>query len=138
MYSPLTNAGRWLLNRRDFLSLSGTGLGGIAPTSIHAAEGRLNGAEPLEPRWSAARPNAPRPLHFQPQAKHILVISCSGALSHRDSWDYKPELIKRHDTPMPNTGEKFITFQGENGNLTKPLWEFKPRGQSGKMISELL
>ena len=29
--SSLTHAGRWLLNRRDFLRLGGTGLGGIAP-----------------------------------------------------------------------------------------------------------
>jgi hypothetical protein len=35
-------------------------------------------------------------------------------------------------------GDKLITFQGENGNLVKPLWEFRPRGQSGKMISDLL
>ena len=32
---------------------------------------------------------------------------------------------------MPGA-EKLITFQGENGNLTKPLWEFKPRGQYGQ------
>ena len=46
------------------------------------------------------------------------------------------ELVKRHGQPMPGS-DKLITFQGENGNLTKPLWEFKPRGQSGKMISDL-
>jgi hypothetical protein len=38
---------------------------------------------------------------------------------------------------MPGKGN-FISFQGENGNLVKPQWEFKPRGKSGKMISELL
>ena len=69
--------------------------------------------------------------------RHVLVIFCSGALSHLDTWDYKPELIKRHDQPMPGT-DKLITFQGENGNLVKPLWEFRPRGQRGKMISDLL
>jgi hypothetical protein len=65
------------------------------------------------------------------------MIFCSGALSHLDTFDYKPELVKRHDTPMPGKGN-FISFQGENGNLIRPQWEFKPRGQSGKMISELL
>src|SRR5206468_12563555 len=45
--------------------------------------------------------------------------------------------FKRHGTPMPGL-DKLITFQGENGNLTKPLWDFKPRGQSGKMISDML
>ena len=39
---------------------------------------------------------------------------------------------------MPAGGGKLITFQGEQGNLIKPLWDFKPRGQSGKMMSELL
>jgi hypothetical protein len=65
------------------------------------------------------------------------VIFCSGALSHIDAWDYKPELIKRHDQPLPGN-DKLITFQGENGNLARPLWEFRPRGQSGKMISDML
>jgi hypothetical protein len=35
-------------------------------------------------------------------------------------------------------GGKLITFQGEQGNLIKPLWEFKPRGESGTMTSDLL
>src|SRR5439155_13960048 len=29
-------------------------------------------------------------------------------------------------------------FQGANGALNQPLWEFRPRGKSGKMISEML
>src|SRR5919198_5112356 len=33
---------------------------------------------------------------------------------------------------------RLITFQGENGNLAAPRWRFRPRGQSGKMISDLL
>ncbi len=39
--------------------------------------------------------------------------------------------------PLPGAAD-LITFQGAQGNLVKPLWEFKPRGQSGKMISDLL
>ena len=67
------------------------------------------------------------------------MIFCSGALSHVDTFDYKPELIRLHDTPMPTPGgEKLITFQGEQGNLIKPLWEFRPRGESGTMTSDLL
>ena len=38
---------------------------------------------------------------------------------------------------MPGAGG-LITFQGEQGNLVKPLWKFEPRGQSGKMVSDLL
>ena len=136
MTPSLSNAGRWMLNRRDFLRFGGTGLSGIALLSLFA-EDKLLGSEPIRPQWSPERPYAPRPPHFPAKAKNILVIFCSGALSHIDSWDYKPELIRRHDQPMPGEG-KLITFQGENGNLVKPLWEFRPRGESGKMISDML
>src|SRR5712692_10316733 len=138
MTNAPSNAGRWLLNRRDFLRCGGTGLGGIALVAL-LAEQRLLGTDksPIAPVWSPEHPNAPRSPHFAPKAKNVLVIFCSGACSHLETWDYKPELFKRHGQPLPGQ-EKLITFQGENGNLTKPLWEFKPRGQSGKMISELL
>jgi hypothetical protein len=92
---------------------------------------------PIRPRVDAARPYAPRQTHFEPKARRVLCIFCSGALSHVDSFDYKPELVKRHNTPMPGN-DKLVTFQGEQGNLIKPLWDFKPRGQSGKMVSDLL
>jgi hypothetical protein len=138
MSESLTNAGRWLLNRRHFLRYGGTGLGGIALTALLAEQGSLaSDKTPIRPGFSPERPHAPRPPHFRPRAKNVLVIFCSGALSHLDTWDYKPELFKRHGEPMPGT-DKLITFQGENGALTKPLWEFKPHGQSGKMISALL
>lgn len=115
--SVLSNAGRWMLNRRDFLRFGGTGLSGIALMSLLAEESRR--------------------AHFTPKAKNVLVIFASGALSHIDAWDYKPELVKRHGQPLPG-GDKLITFQGENGNLARPHWEFRPRGQTGKMLSDML
>ena len=139
MHDPtLSNAGRWLLNRRDFLRFGGTGLGGIALTTL-LAEQKLLGADPspIRPQWNPEHPHAPRRPHFPAKAKNVLVIFCSGACSHLETWDYKPELIQRHGQPMPGL-DKLVTFQGENGNLTRPLWAFKPRGQSGKMISDLL
>ena len=65
------------------------------------------------------------------------MIFCSGACSHVDTWDYKPELIRLHGKPMPGN-EKLITFQGAQGALTKSPYPFKPRGQSGKHISDLM
>lgn len=84
-----------------------------------------------------SQPYAPRPPHFPAKAKRVVMLFCSGALSHVDTFDYKPELVKRHDTPMPGA-DGLVTFQGQQGNLIKPLWEFKPRGQSGKMVSDLV
>src|SRR5262245_57599974 len=134
----LSHAGRYLLNRRDFLRFGGTGLGGIALATLLAERGLL--AEDRAPIRPAVRPDAPlaaRPPHFTPKARRVLMIFCSGAVSHVDTFDYKPELVKRHGQPMPGA-EKLVTFQGEQGTLVKPQWEFKPRGQSGKMVSDLL
>ena len=84
-----------------------------------------------------SQPFASRAGHHPARAKKVLVIFCAGACSQIDTFDYKPELIKRHGQAMPGA-DKIITFQGEQGMLTKSPWEFKPRGQSGKMVSELV
>jgi hypothetical protein len=126
------------LNRRDFLRHGGTGLGGIALLALLGEQRLLAaGKAPIRPSWSPERPTAARAPHFTPRAKNVLMIFCSGACSHLETWDWKPELVKRHGQPMPGL-DKLVTFQGENGNLTRPLWEFKPRGRSGKMISNMV
>jgi len=33
----------------------------------------------------------------------VLTIFCSGAVSHIDTFDYKPELVKRDGQPLPAT-----------------------------------
>jgi len=139
MHHHLSHAGRRMLDRRAFFQFGGTGLGGIALAALLHDE-RLGAAEPpIRPGIDPARPFAPRPPHFAARAKNVVVIFCSGALSHVDSFDYKPELVRLHDTPMPTPGgAKLITFQGEQGNLVKPQWAFRPRGASGKMTSDLL
>jgi hypothetical protein len=138
MKEGVSNAGRWMLNRRDFLRHGGTGLSGIALLSLLAEQKLLaSDKTPLRPQWSPEHPNAARAPHFPAKAKNVLVIFCSGACAHMETWDYKPELIKRHGQALPGQ-DKLITFQGENGNLTRPHWDFKPRGESGKMISDLL
>ena len=135
--SDLSLAGRHLLSRRDFLQWGGTGLGAVALTSLLSEQNLLANEGPIRPLIDPAHPSAPRQPHFPSKAKRVLVIFCSGALSHVDTFDYKPELIKRHNTPMPGA-EGLVTFQGEQGNLIQPLWNFKPRGQSGKMVSDML
>lgn len=141
MSQPIPLLNHSLLNRRRFLGDSGIGLGAIALTHLLSRQGMLAanvaGKEPIRPIFHPGHPYAPRDPHFKASAKNVLVIFCSGACSHLDTFDYKPELIRRHGQPMPGN-EKLITFQGEQGALTRSPWEFKPRGQSGKMISELV
>ena len=62
-----------------------------------AAEGK----PPIRPAIDPARPHAPRPPHFAAQASNVLVIFCSRRVSQLDTFDYKPELIKRDGQPLP-------------------------------------
>ena len=137
-----TPSGQRLLDRRGFLARTFDGLGGIAMGALLAeqrllaADGRDGEARP-DPEIDPTRPHAPRRPHFEPRAKNVVVIFCAGALSHVDTFDYKPEFVRREGQPMPGQ-ERLVSFQGENGNLTAPLWPFRPRGQCGKMTSDLL
>ncbi len=124
-----------MMNRRDFLHWTAGGLGSIALVKLLSEGGLL--AEPIRPGIRPEAPLAPRRPHFEAKAKNVLMIFCSGAVSQIDTFDYKPELMRRDGQAMPGA-DRLITFQGEQGNLAAPLWRFRPRGQSGKMISDLL
>ncbi|MEY4568377.1 MAG: hypothetical protein RLY14_3347 [Planctomycetota bacterium] len=126
--------------RRDFLSQSATALSGIALAQLLGRDGLLAaeaGKQPIRPTIESANPNRARKPHFEAKAKQVLMIFCAGACSHLDTFDYKPELIARHDQPMPGA-DQLITFQGGQGTLQKSPWQFRPRGESGKMISDLV
>lgn len=131
--------GRFLLQRRNFLSHLSTGLGGIALSSLFAQQSLL--AEeidsPIDPVITPDHPFAARSSHFPARAKRVVVIFCSGACSQLDTFDYKPALIKRNGQAMPGA-DSLVTFQGQQGNLTKSPWEFRPRGECGKMVSDLV
>ena len=129
----ISPSGRQLLNRRAFLGNSATALSSIALTSLLGTEGLLAGKQPV---IDPSRPYAPRTPHFTPKAKNVLVIFCPGAVSQLETWDYKPELIKQDGKPL--AGGPAVTFQGPAGNLAKPQYEFRPRGQTGKMVSEMI
>ena len=125
--------------RRSFLGDTATGLGGIALAHL-LSQDKLLGKEtktPVRPEIDARQPNLPRKPHYAAKAKSVLVIFCSGVCSQVDTWDYKPELIKRDGQPMPGS-EKLVTFQGEQGSLVKSPYPFRPRGQCGKMTSDRL
>lgn len=125
------------LNRRAFLGHTATGLSGIALAHLLGRDRAQAAPVPIRPQINPANPNAPRAPHHAARAKRVLMIFCSGACSQLDTFDYKPELIKRHGQDMPGA-EGLVTFQGAQGALTKSPWEFRPRGQSGKMISDLV
>lgn len=126
-----------MLDRRRFLGSMGGGLASVALLDLLHSKGLAEQKKPIRPLIDPQQPNAARPPHFPAKAKRVLHIFCSGACSQLDTWDYKPELNKRHGQPLPGT-QKLVTFQGENGALSKSPYAFKQRGQCGKYTSDLL
>ncbi|MGB3117537.1 MAG: DUF1501 domain-containing protein [Verrucomicrobiales bacterium] len=129
----LTPNGRHLLDRRHFLGKSATALGSIALTQLLGAEGLLAAERPL---IDPARPYAPRLPHHPAKAMNVLVVFCAGAVSQLETWDYKPELIKQDGKPL--VGGPAVTFQGPAGNLARPQYTFRQRGQTGKWVSDMI
>ncbi len=115
--------------RRSFLWNSGGGLGGIALASLLAKEPISSAEEPLVQNTSAGG------LHHPAKAKRVVHFFMSGAASHIDLFDHKPELVKRHGQPS-DFGEPVEAFQNGLGPWLKPVWDFKPYGGCGKMLSD--
>ena len=145
MISPerLSLHGRRLLDRRGFLGTAGLSTAGLALTGLLNADGLLaeepktvGGKTPIRPKVDPNKPYAPRDPHFAMPARQVLVIYLPGAVSHVDTFDYKPALTKLHGQKPP--GLPAVTFEGPSGNIARPFWDFKPRGETGKMVSDLL
>jgi len=114
--------------RRTFLSRLGTGLSGIALSSMIA-----------EDALAAARrdPMEPREPHHKPMAKSVIWLFMEGGPSHIDLFDPKPKLNELDGQPMPASFGKPITAMGTAGNtLMGSPRKWKQHGQSGLWVSD--
>src|SRR4051794_13809284 len=91
-----------LLTRRHFLWEAGAGLSGLALAWMFQQEAR--GA-------AANVALSPGGTHFPAKAKRIVHICACGGVSHLDTYDYKPDLIKHDGEELTNKG-KIDTFFG--------------------------
>ena len=110
-------------SRRDFLRLAGGGLGWVSLFALLSDE-------------SKAVSNFPQPHHV-PQATAVIQIFCSGGMSHVDTFDYKPELVRRAGTLFDPNGELQF-FASKPGNCQPSYWKFRQHGESGLWMSDLL
>jgi hypothetical protein len=118
MISGASTMNRNRMDRRDFL---GRGLAAGLGLSLHhrlSLAAAINNSHPL----------APRPGHFPARAKHLIVFFMTGGMSHLDTFDYKPRLQRDHDQPIA---------RGSKQKFLGSKYRFRPRGSSGKMVSEL-
>ncbi len=113
-------------NRRAFLGRTVGTLGTLALADLLAGDSRRLRAAPT---GSGAVANAPR-------AKSVICLFQHGGPSQMDLFDPKPELTRWHQKPYP--GQLEVHFDKQQGNLLASPFSFRPRGESGLELSELL
>ena len=122
------------VTRRHFLQKSQAGLGAIALSSL------LGNSGTAAPQEQIQNPLAPRNSHHRPRAKSVIYLDMSGAPPTLDLFDYKPELVKYHMQPCPDSllkGQRFAFIKGVPKMLGTP-YKFQKCGNAGTSISELL
>jgi Uncharacterized protein conserved in bacteria len=113
--------------RRHFFGRTATGIGIAALASLLRQKGYA--AEGLP--------------HFAPTAKRVIFLHQSGGPSQLDLFDYKPELVKRRGTELPDSvrmGQRITGMTSGQGTLpvAPSIFSFKQYGESGAWVSELL
>jgi hypothetical protein len=106
-------------------------LGGIALANLLCEDGLLAADK------SQVRSELNGGLHHRAKAKRIVQLFMSGAASQVDTFDYKPELMKRHGQKF-DPGGKIELFQSSPGACMRSPWTWKQYGQSGRYVSGLL
>src|SRR5262245_11191291 len=135
-----TESLRWLVSRRTFLNRTGFGLGALAfaslaDRSLLAGDATRREGVKVE-RW----PGVIKTLHAPQKAKRVIWLYMAGGMSHLETFDYKPELKKRHGQPMPESftkGQPIAQLQGAKLNCFAPQHEFKKVGKAGHEISNI-
>ena len=117
-----------MLSRRQWLSQLGAGFGGIALSAMLAEDGS-----------AADNPLAPRPPHFGPRVKRVIMLFMFGGPSHLDTFDPKPILARDSGRPLPpDRLPRVLSFPNRMGNLVGSPFPFRRHGESGLAISSLL
>ena len=103
------------ISRRALLQNTANGFGWLAATALFADEARAQ-------QRAYQSPLAPKNPNFQAKAKRVIFMFMAGGPSHLDTFDWKPQLAK--------------VGRGGKSQLLAPLFDFKPAGKSGLMISD--
>lgn len=116
------------LSRREWLSRTGCGFGALALAGLSTVQAAKD------------NPLAPKAPHFPAKAKRVIFLFMQGGVSHVDSYDYKPELIKNDGQQLTFEDARILANTGNRSSshrVMKPLWKFAQHGQTGRWASDL-
>ena len=117
------------MNRREFLGCSASGMGAIALSQILGQAGLL--AQDAKAELNGG-------IHHRAKAKRVLHLFMNGGASPMDTFDYKPELEKRHGQKFdPGAGIRVEAATSTPGTVLKSPYAWKQHGQSGRWVSSV-
>lgn len=124
--------------RRDFLTKTSLGLGGLSLASMLNSENLF-----ASNRIQNAAVNLKGLPHYVPKAKRVIYLFQSGAPSQLDLFDHKPLLNKMNGQELPESvfgGQRLTGMTA--GQSAFPLagshFKFGQKGASGAWVSELM
>ena len=113
------------INRRDFLSRSYLGLGGLALSHLMASE--------------TPNPMEPKAQQLASRAKRCIFLFMEGGVSQMDMFEYKPALEKYAGRQIPKpqgTVGEIATFSAAPNRVIPSPFHFARCGESGRWISD--
>jgi hypothetical protein len=124
--------------RRAFLLSAGAGLGAVSLLDVFGG-----GAFAQTTGGAAANIGAFGTGHVPARAKRVIMLHMLGAISHVDTFDYKPTLERMHGEDIPpSVRETQRLSTMSNGQsafpIIGPLRPFRRHGESGAWVSDFL
>ena len=123
-------------SRRSFLLRSIGGLGALSLLDLAGGGALAAGTETMNVGVLGSGP-------LQARAKRVICLHMLGAISHVDTFDYKPMLVKMHGQDLPESvrnTQRLSTMSGGQSAfpIVGPLRPFRQHGESGAWVSDFL
>ena len=126
--SNLQTPSWYLPSRRGLLWHLGGGLGAVALARLLGEQGLLADTPRPRPEWNGG-------LHHKARVRRVVQLFMNGGVSQPDTFDYKPELIKRHGQKV-DFGIK-AAATSVPGAVMKSPFAFKQHGHCGRWVSSV-
>jgi hypothetical protein len=125
--------------RRSFLLNAGAGLGALSLLDVFAG----STASAQSAAGEAMNVGVLGAGQIPARAKRVIMLHMLGAISHVDTFDYKPMLEKMNGQEIPPSvreQQRLSTMSGGQSAfpIVAPLRPFKQRGESGAWVSDFL
>jgi hypothetical protein len=124
------------INRRAFLGRYCGSIGTLALAQLLEGDRPARSSELLGEGRSAMRADRIESDYRIARAKSVICLFQHGGPSQMDLFDPKPTLTKYHGNAYP--GQLEIHFDKQAGKVLASPFRFRPHGQSGLVMSELV